>query len=146
MKSFNLRAIAKAACLAMAGGILIWVSVLLLGVHSPAPANAATPTALELADKMLIGASGLEDEGPYRLIDPVGPGGLTRSAAVDEVVASTMKGGNYTPNQNYFGTYGPQFYMPAEPIGNDDARYRAPHAHVPNSGGWPSSTGEGGHR
>ena len=61
--------------------------------RAPAPADASPPTAIELADHALTASSMLADESPYELIDPVGPGGITRDQAAGEVSASTMIGG-----------------------------------------------------
>ncbi|MBV8223138.1 MAG: hypothetical protein JO293_07220 [Candidatus Eremiobacteraeota bacterium] len=58
---------------------------------------AATPEpALTLAERGLTGPAGPDDEGQYRLIDPVGPGGATSAAAQTEVFSPTMIGGQYT--------------------------------------------------
>lgn len=87
---------------------------LLVGRASGSPALAASDTsALALVDRGLAGPAGPDDEGQYRLIDPIGPGGATASSAQDEVFASTMVGGLYTKWQPYHdpftgsgGTYG----------------------------------------
>ena len=83
-------------------------------------ARAAGPGAQALVDRALSGPAGPDDEGSYRLIDPIGPGGATTSAAADEVFARTMVGGIYTRWEPYHdpfsfpqsspmpGPYGPQ--------------------------------------
>ena len=90
------------------------------GVSRPAFAGSADEIPLgsvdssvqALVDKGLNGPAGPDDEGQYRLIDPIGPGGATSTSAVDEVYASTMVGGLYTKWQPYHdpftggGTYG----------------------------------------
>jgi len=101
----------KLVRLALLGGVLAVMSLTLQ--HQPA-AQASLPSALEIAEHALAAPAAVEDEGPYRLIDPVGPGGLTRQAAIGEVLASTMQGGSYG-DQQYFGQYGPQIYMPPAP-------------------------------
>ncbi|MBC5823717.1 MAG: hypothetical protein GIW99_09080 [Candidatus Eremiobacteraeota bacterium] len=58
-------------------------------------ATAGPPTAMELVQKGLAGAVGPDDEGPYTLIDPVGPGGVSESVAAAEVFAPRLQGGNY---------------------------------------------------
>lgn len=108
--------------------------VLLVGLsasvgQTPVPANASAPAALELAEHALTTNALLEDEGSYRLIDPVGPGGVTRSQAVGEVLASTMQGGMYNRNHPYSGAYGQKYYIPAQ--------QQAPHPAHPPVGGWP---------
>ncbi|MBV8365680.1 MAG: hypothetical protein JO194_04190 [Candidatus Eremiobacteraeota bacterium] len=52
--------------------------------------------ALSLVDRGLAGPAGPDDEGQYRLIDPIGPGGASDTAAQNEVFAPTMIGGQYT--------------------------------------------------
>jgi hypothetical protein len=94
-----------------AAALAVWLSL----AHSPSsPALAASDTsALALVDRGLAGPAGPDDEGQYRLIDPIGPGGATATSAQDEVFASTMVGGLYTKWQPYHdpftgsgGTYG----------------------------------------
>lgn len=68
---------------------------------SPALAAAADTSALALVDRGLSGPAGPDDEGQYRLIDPIGPGGATATGAQDEVFSSTMVGGLYTKWQPY---------------------------------------------
>jgi hypothetical protein len=75
---------------------------LLVARASSSPALAASDTsALALVDRGLAGPAGPDDEGQYRLIDPIGPGGATATGAQDEVFASTMVGGLYTKWQPY---------------------------------------------
>lgn len=112
MQNVRLRSAARIVRWALLGGVLGFVA--LTTQHVPTAAQASVPTALEIADHQLAAPAAVEDEGPYRLIDPVGPGGLTRQAAIGEVVASTMKGGAYG-DQRYFGQYGNQIYIPPAP-------------------------------
>ncbi len=68
------------------------------------PAFAATTPSknvLDLIDRALSGPAGIEDEGSYNLIDPIGPGASTSVSAADEVYASTLIVGKYTPWQAY---------------------------------------------
>lgn len=64
-------------------------------------AGASGLTALQLADRALMSPALLEDEGQYRLIDPVGPGGASSVAAAVEVYASSMIAGRYGPYRSY---------------------------------------------
>jgi len=73
-----------------------------------APAGATVPSALELADHGLSTVSGLDDEGTYALIDPIGPGGVKTTEAADEVFASTLQGGKYTAWRSYRDPFAPQ--------------------------------------
>ena len=72
------------------------------------PAGASVPSALELADHGLSTVSGLDDEGTYALIDPIGPGGVKTTEAADEVFASTLQGGKYTEWRSYRDPFAPQ--------------------------------------
>jgi len=91
-------------------------SCLAVGHITSSPVLAAPDTsALALVDRGLAGPAGPDDEGQYRLIDPIGPGGATATDAQDEVFASTMVGGQYTKWEPYHdpftgsggtGTYG----------------------------------------
>lgn len=72
------------------------------------PAGASVPSALELADHGLSTVSGLDDEGNYALIDPIGPGGVKTTEAADEVFASTLQGGKYTAWRSYRDPFAPQ--------------------------------------
>jgi len=72
------------------------------------PAGASVPSAIELADHGLSTVSGLDDEGTYALIDPIGPGGVKTTEAADEVFASTLQGGKYTAWQSYRDPFAPQ--------------------------------------
>jgi hypothetical protein len=100
-----------AVALGFAAALAGW---LLVARTSATPALAASDTsALALVDRGLAGPAGPDDEGQYRLIDPIGPGGATTTGAQDEVFASTMVGGLYTKWQPYHdpftgsgGTYG----------------------------------------
>jgi len=60
------------------------------------PARASSLSALQLADQALSSIVGPDDEGSYRLIDPIGPGGVNTLAAANEVYASHMLGGQYS--------------------------------------------------
>lgn len=99
---------------ALRGALLVGAVALISVALQPHlhPALASVPGALELADHALVAPAAVEDEGPYRLIDPVGPGGLTRQAAIGEVLASTMQGGSYGDHQ-YDSPYIPQIYVPS---------------------------------
>jgi hypothetical protein len=80
--------------------------------HVPTQVFASTPSALALVDHALTSQALLADESPYELIDPVGPGGITRSQAVNEVTASTMIGGLSNDNNGrYGGGYGQLLYV-----------------------------------
>jgi hypothetical protein len=102
------RALLIAAALAAAVG---------LATRAPAPATASLPSALQLADHALAQPTALEDESPYQLIDPVGPGGITQKQAVGEVTSSTMIGGLYNDNGRYGGGYGQTYFVPPAPTG-----------------------------
>jgi len=131
MKTRAARLTFKIFRFAMLGGALALLTFAVQ--HRAVPAQASVPGALEIADHALTIPAAVEDEGPYRLIDPVGPGGLTRDAAIGEVVASTMQGGNYGDHQ-YYSQYGPQIYAP--PASGPHGGYNG----GPHGGGW------GGHR
>lgn len=75
--------------------------VLLLPVRQPA--RATVPAAIELADKALSTAGALEDESPYNMIDAIGPTGITRQQATEEVTSRTMMGGLPAPNGSVGG-------------------------------------------
>ncbi|MBC5806103.1 MAG: hypothetical protein DLM53_09325 [Candidatus Eremiobacter antarcticus] len=91
---------------ALAAAILIAVVLSALARVQTA-AKAAPPGPLELVERVLASDVALEDEGPYRLIDPVGPGGLRRADAIAAVTSPTMQtapaGGERTP----YGQYAP---------------------------------------
>ena len=70
-------------------------------------AGASVPSALEMADHALNTVVGPDDEGSYRLIDPIGPGGVKSVEAADEVTASTLQGGKYEPWQVYRDPFAP---------------------------------------
>jgi hypothetical protein len=63
-------------------------------------ARAAAPRAIELAEHGLAVAAGPDDEGPYQLIDPLGPGGVSNAAAADEVFSAKLQGGKYGSTAN----------------------------------------------
>ena len=82
--------------------------------------KAAAPSAIDLAEHYLASASGPDDEGPYRLIDPIGPGGVRTADAAAEVYASTMQGGKYgtwAPYADPFATP-PDYGAPTGPYTN----------------------------
>jgi hypothetical protein len=88
----------RVAGLVVAGAAALGAGVALAFAH-PAPQAAAKATssaALQLADKMLLNNASLDDEGRWRLIDPVGPGGVSRLFAKTEVFAPTMIYGQYS--------------------------------------------------
>jgi hypothetical protein len=87
--------IALAIALAIGAGVLTHP-----GASTPAAA-AAGGGALALIERALAGPAGPDDEGQYRLIDPIGPGGASMTSATDEVLASTMIGGMYTSWRPY---------------------------------------------
>jgi hypothetical protein len=64
-------------------------------------ATTAPKSVLDLIDRALSGPAGIEDEGAYNLIDPIGPGASTSVSAADEVYSSTLVVGKYTPWQEY---------------------------------------------
>jgi hypothetical protein len=100
----NIRKILTTAAVftAVLGGVVFNLST---GSKQPGePAFAATAPAknvLDLIDRALSGPAGIEDEGAYNLIDPIGPGASTSVSAADEVYASTLVVGKYTPWQAY---------------------------------------------
>jgi hypothetical protein len=93
------------------GGAFLLIAIGLLGrpvvgPHggaAPAAAAVAAPstTALSLIDHALDGPAGPDDEGQYKLIDPIGPGGATAATAQSEVFAPTMIGGQYSKWRPY---------------------------------------------
>ncbi len=72
------------------------------------PAGASVPSALELAEHGLSTVSGVDDEGTYALVDPIGPGGVKSTEAADEVFASTLQGGKYSAWRSYRDPFAPQ--------------------------------------
>jgi hypothetical protein len=76
---------------AVVGGVLFNV----------AAATAPSKNVIDLIDRGLSGPAGIEDEGSYNLIDPIGPGASTSVSAADEVYSSTLVVGKYTPWQAY---------------------------------------------
>jgi hypothetical protein len=108
------------------GGALLVIAIGLFGrsvvaTHGgAAPAAAAAPAsatnAQSLIDRALAGPAGPDDEGQYRLIDPVGPGGATAATAQSEVFAPTMIGGLYSKWRPYhdpfFGNDYPDNHSP----------------------------------
>jgi hypothetical protein len=100
--------------IAMAAAITMCLVV--FGDHGgAAPAGASVPSALELADHGLNTVVGPDDEGSYRLIDPIGPGGVASVEAADEVFASTLQGGKYQPWQGYRDPFAPSAAGPPSP-------------------------------
>jgi hypothetical protein len=100
-------------------------------VHSPAPARASVSSALQIAEHTLASATALEDESPYQLIDPVGPGGITQKQAVGEVTSSTMQGGLYNDSGRYSGGYGQQYFVPAGQTAPRGSGNWVPHGGAP---------------
>ncbi|HEV2908732.1 MAG TPA: hypothetical protein VGX02_05600 [Candidatus Eremiobacteraceae bacterium] len=110
------------------GGAFLLIAIGLLGRPLAAPhvgaapaaaaAAVATPStaALSLIDRALDGPAGPDDEGQYKLIDPIGPGGATAATAQSEVFAPTMIGGQYSKWRPYhdpfFGGGYPGNYSP----------------------------------
>lgn len=99
----------KTEILKLAGRLATGVAALAFAtlVITPVPGDrgaavsAAGPGVFTLVDRGINGPAGPDDEGMYRLIDPIGPGGATSSAAADEVFAHTMVGGIYTRWEPY---------------------------------------------
>lgn len=71
-------------------------------------AKAGPPGPLEIVDRALASDIALEDEGPYRLIDPVGPGGLRRVDAIAQVTSPTMQTIPYGGEHSPYGQYAPE--------------------------------------
>jgi hypothetical protein len=93
---------AAAVSTAVLGGVLFNVASAPKQAGDPAfAATAPSSTILDLVDRGLSGPAGIEDEGSYNLIDPIGPGASTSVSAADEVYASTLVIGKYTPWQAY---------------------------------------------
>ena len=93
--------IAAAAAVVLVGAVLQLPSAAKHAGDPAAAAVAPSRSVLDLVDKGLSGPAGIEDEGAYKLIDPIGPGASTSVAAADEVYASTLVVGKYTPWQAY---------------------------------------------
>lgn len=91
--------------LAVAAGALLASGGVLLA-HQSEPARATASAAVELADKALTGPALLEDEGPYNMIDAIGPSGITQQQATQEVTSRTMIGGLPVPGGADSGPYG----------------------------------------
>jgi hypothetical protein len=91
-----------------------------------APAGASMPNAIEMADHGLTSVAGPDDEGSYKLIDPIGPGGVKSVEASDEVYATTLQGGKYEPWQAYRDPFAPQ------PAGPPSAGPYVPHGTPPH--------------
>jgi hypothetical protein len=100
----NVRKILTSAAVSTAvlGGVLFNLSSGPKQAGDPAfAATAPSNSVLDLIDRGLSGPAGIEDEGSYNLIDPIGPGASTSVSAADEVYASTLVVGKYTPWQAY---------------------------------------------
>ena len=100
-----------------------------VGHAGATPAGASVPSALEVADHALITVAGLDGDGSYALIDPIGPGGVKSLEAADEVYASTLQGGIYHPWQPYRDPFAPQPVPPGtanpyKPGGNGHFHYK----------------------
>jgi len=85
------------AAIGIAGLTLLVAPAIVTKASADAPAQAVT----DLIDRGLSGPAGLEDEGSYNLIDPIGPGANTEITATDEVYASTLIVAKYTPWKSY---------------------------------------------
>ena len=108
------------------GAILAAAAIGATATHaSQTGARASTPTALQLADHALSTVVGPDDEGSYRLIDPIGPGGVKTTDAIEEVYATTLQGGKYSPWAAYRDPFAPQPTAPGAPYkpGGGRARY-----------------------
>jgi hypothetical protein len=91
-----------AATIAVLGGVLLCLPSAARQSGDTASAAAAPHNAvMDLIDRGLSGPAGIEDEGTYNLIDPIGPGATTSVSAADEVYASTLVIAKYTPWQSY---------------------------------------------
>jgi hypothetical protein len=100
----NVRKILTSAAVSTAvlGGVLFNLSSGSKHPGEPAFASTTAPkSVLDLIDRALSGPAGIEDEGAYNLIDPIGPGASTSVSAADEVYSSTLVVGKYTPWQAY---------------------------------------------
>jgi len=97
----------------LTAAIVVACMLTLGGGNAPAPAGASVPTALQLADHGLTTVVGPDDEGSYRLIDPIGPGGVASVEAADEVYATTLQGGKYQPWQAYRDPFAPSAGPPS---------------------------------
>lgn len=100
----NVRKILTSATVSMAvvGGVVFNLASGSKHPGEPAFAAATAPkSVLDLIDRALSGPAGIEDEGAYNLIDPIGPGASTSVSAADEVYSSTLVVGKYTPWQAY---------------------------------------------
>jgi hypothetical protein len=87
---------------AVVGGVLFNVASGSKQAGEPAyAATAPSKNVIDLIDRGLSGPAGIEDEGSYNLIDPIGPGASTSVSAADEVYSSTLVVGKYTPWQAY---------------------------------------------
>lgn len=83
-------------------------------------ASASSLTALQLADRALYSSQSLDDEGRWRLIDPIGPGGVSSLFAKTEVFAPTMiygQYGGYDPVRDPFAPQEQQNSYPPMPYG-----------------------------
>jgi hypothetical protein len=91
-----------AVTLAVIGGVLFSLPPASRQAGGTASAAASPSKAIvDLVDRGLSGPAGIEDEGAYNLIDPIGPGAGTSVFAAEEVYASTLVVGKYTPWQAY---------------------------------------------
>jgi hypothetical protein len=105
----------RGGLIALAITLAIGASVLTHTGASTSAAAAAGGGALALVERAIAGPAGPDDEGQYRLIDPIGPGGASMTSATDEVLASTMIGGLYTRWRPYHdpfssGDYGRRIF------------------------------------
>ena len=101
-RHFRIITTSAAAVLAVAAGVLFSSPPASRHIGDAASAAAApSKTVIDLVDRGLSGPAGIEDEGAYNLIDPIGPGAGTSVSAAEEVYASTLVVGKYTPWQAY---------------------------------------------
>ena len=101
-RHFRIIFTSAAVVLAVAGGVLVSSPPASRHIGDAASAAAAPSKAVaDLVDRGLSGPAGIEDEGAYNLIDPIGPGAGTSVSAAEEVYASTLVVGKYTPWQAY---------------------------------------------
>lgn len=101
MYARRIATIAAAVAVVLVGAVLQFPSAVKHVGDPASAATAASKSVLDLVDRGLSGPAGIEDEGAYKLIDPIGPGASTSVSAADEVYASTLVVGKYTPWQAY---------------------------------------------
>ncbi len=129
----------------LATAILIAV-VLFTLARAQTAAKAGPPGPLEIVDRALASDIALEDEGQYRLIDPVGPGGLRRVDAIAQVTSPTMQTPPYG-GERPFGQYAPEeaLMLPPGPLVTRGA-YHSTIYHKGEQGDRDHGPGYGGRR